>query len=257
MKMKRHLFELVVAIVSVGACCTQLASTQTATPPPSTPMTAREARSRVQPTGLSASGGSILNGVYSNSIYGFSMQIPPGWAVVPTQAARISQAGAMPMDTQQTQAQKLATQRQLDQVVLIMTENKPLKKSVERKGVQIIATHLPNTPGPTAAEGYIAYSQQMAKEKGLPVEYKGSPEKLTIHDQPFDKINLEETIDGSLQHIQQYVTTRGQALLQFLLISPEETGLATLQPVIQSVQFKSLTAKPTKKSSKTAQKTQK
>lgn len=205
---------------------------------PGGPFPPGDPRNRVMATGMAANGGSILNGVYSNSIYEFSMQIPPGWAVLPTQTARV--AGAEGADAQRPEVQK-----ELKQVILIMSENAPLKRSVERKQVQIIATKLPTTPGPTAAEGYIAYSQRMAKEKGLPVEFKGSPEKKTIHDQPFSMIELAETTDGSLQHIEQYVTTRGQSLLQFLLISPDENGLKNLEPVIQSVQFK--VAKPAKK----------
>ena len=205
---------------------------------PGGPYPPGDPRSRVLTTGMAANGGSILNGVYSNSIYEFSMQIPPGWAVLPTPAARI--AGSEGADAQRPEVQK-----ELKQVILIMSENAPLKRSVERKQVQIIAMKLPTTPGPTAAEGYITYSQRMAKEKGLPVEFKGSPEKKTIHEQPFSMIQLEETTDGTRQHISQYVTTRGQDLLQFLLISPDEEGLKTLEPLIHSVQFKA--AKPAKK----------
>ena len=191
-------------------------------------------------TGMAANGGSILNGVYSNSVYEFSLQIPAGWAVLPTQSAKIA-------GTETVDAQRPEVQRQLKQVILIMSENAPLKKSVERKQVQIIATQLPAKPGPTAAEGYLTYSQQMAKDKGLPVEYKGAPKKTTIHDQPFSTITLEETTEGSRQHIEQYVTTRGQALLQFLLISPDEAGLTSLEPVIQSVRFKPKSTKATRK----------
>jgi hypothetical protein len=199
-------------------------------------------------TGMAANGGSIANGVYSNSIYGFSLQIPPGWAILPTQTARI--AGSENAD-----AQRPEVQRQLKQVILIMSENAPLKRSVERKQVQIIATHLPTPPGPTAAEGYITYSQRMAKEKGMQVEYKGSPENTKIHDQAFSMISLEETTDGSRQHIEQYVTTREQALLQFFLISPDEAGLKSLEPVIQSVQFKAMPAtKPARKKATKPQK---
>ena len=189
-------------------------------------------------TGMAANGGSIENGVYSNSIYEFSMHIPPGWAVLPTQTAKI--AGSEGPD-----AQRIEVQKELKQVIFIMSENAPLKRSVERNQVQIIATKLPRMPGPTAAEGYITYSQRMAKEENLPVEYKGQPEKKTIHDQLFSMIQLQETTDGVRQHIEQYVTTRGQSLLQFLLISPDEDGLKIVEPVIQSVQFKA--AKPAKK----------
>jgi hypothetical protein len=191
-------------------------------------------------TGMAANGGSIVNGVYSNSIYEFSMQIPPGWAVLPSQTAKI--AGS------ENDSARPEVQSKLKQVILIMSENAPLRPSVQRRQVQIITTHLPTMPGPTAAEGYITYSQRMAKEKGMPVEYKGSPESLTIHEQPFSKISLEETTEGSVQHIEQYVTTRAQELLQFFLISPDENGLQTLEPVIQSVQFKAIPAtKPARK----------
>lgn len=200
-------------------------------------------------TGMAANGGSITNGVYSNSIYGFSLQIPPGWAVLPTQAAKI--AGS------ESDSERPEVQSKLKQVILIMSENAPLKRSVDRKQVQIIAMNLPTMPGPTAAEGYITYSQRMAKEKGIQVEYKGSPQSTTIHNQPFSKINLEESTEGSMQHIEQYVTTRGQALLQFLLISPNDDGLKTLEPVIQSVQFKAMPAKkPAKKKSTKPQSSQ-
>jgi len=205
---------------------------------PGGPFPPGDPRNRVMATGMAANGGSILNGVYSNSIYGFSMQILPGWAVLPTQTARI--AGSEGADAKRPEVEK-----ELKQVILIMSENAPLRKSVERKQVQILAMKLLTMPGPTAAEGYLTYSQRIAKEKGLPVEYKGPPEKRTIHQQPFSMIQLEETTDGTRQYISQYVTTRGQALLQFLLISPDEDGLKTLEPLIHSVQFTA--AKPAKK----------
>lgn len=220
-------------------------SPQTA-PVPGSSYPPGDPRNRVMATGMAANGGSIANGVYSNSIYGFSLQIPPGWAVLPTQSAKI--AGS------ESDSERPEVQSQIKQVILIMSENAPMKRSVDRNQVQIIVMHLPNMPGPTAAEGYIAYSQRMAKEKGIPVEYKGSPESTKIHNQSFSKISLEENTEGSMQHIEQYVTTQGQALLQFLLISPNEDGLKTLEPVIQSVQFKAMPAKkPTKKKSTKSQ----
>ena len=129
------------------------------------------------------------------------------------------------------------------QVVLIMTENAPLKKSYQRKGLQIVSMQLAALADSSAADGYVAYSQRMAKEKGMEIEYKGSPEKVTINDQQFTKVNLEETTQGSVQHIEQYVTTRGRALLQFFLISPDAAGLPTLEPIMQSLQFKMPAAK--------------
>jgi hypothetical protein len=50
---------------------------------PSPPAASAGPSSKFVPTGLEANGGSISSGVYSNSIFRFSLQIPPGWAVVP------------------------------------------------------------------------------------------------------------------------------------------------------------------------------
>jgi hypothetical protein len=201
--------------------------------PGQTPPPAPGQRTTVVPTGLSASGGSIVNGVYANSIYGFSLHIPAGWAVIPPQAAKIPQAGSSQPESE----------KQRMQVVLIMTENAPLKKSTQRKGLQIVSMQLAAAADSSAADGYVAYSQRMAKEKGMEIEYKGSPEKVTINDQQFTKVNLEETTEGAVQHIEQYVTTRGRALLQFFLISPDTNGLPTLEPIMQSLQFKMPVAK--------------
>jgi hypothetical protein len=206
---------------------------QTPPAPGQTLPTAPGQRTTVVPTGLSASGGSIVNGVYTNSIYGFSLHIPAGWAVIPPQTAKIPQAGSSQPESE----------KQRMQVVLIMTENAPLKKSTQRKGLQIVSMQLAAAADSSAADGYIAYSQRMAKEKGMEIEYKGSPEKVTINDQQFTKVNLEETTEGAVQHIEQYVTTRGRALLQFFLITPDTSGLPTLEPIIQSLQFKMPAAK--------------
>jgi hypothetical protein len=187
--------------------------------------------STVVPTGLGTNGGSIADGVYTNTLYRFSMKVPPGWAVVPPpQASAPATAGAA---TPQPVANS-----QLTRTLLVMTENAPLKKKTQRKSLQIVANHLSGDPGPTPAENYIAYAEKKAKEQGLPVEYKGPPESVTIHDHKLSKAILTQTTDGDLLHVDQYVTTQGQALLQFVLISPDEAGLKALEPIIQSLEFK-------------------
>jgi len=183
--------------------------------------------SKLTPTGMAANAGSLANGVYSNSTYRFSLQVPPGWAVVPPTAERAKAA-----------APRTTASHPSNRVLLVMTENAPFRKSTERKALQIIATRLATAPGPTAAEGFITYSERTAKEQGLPVKYQHSPERLTIHDQPFSKATLIQTTDGADQHIEQYVTTAGESLLQFILISPTAEGLKDLQPTIQSLEFR-------------------
>lgn len=194
--------------------------------------------SKLRPTGLDATGGSIADGVYTNSAFGFSLQIPPGWVVVPSDAPVIKPAKG------QTSAN---TTGQTLRVLLVVTENAPLKKSYQRRSVQVTATRLAVQTGPATASDYLAYSRKTAKDQGMAVEYMGDPKEVTIHGRKLSEISLNSNTSGGLQHVEQYVTVEKDALLQFLLVSPDETGLKDLQPYIQSLRFKA-SAKPGAKS---------
>jgi hypothetical protein len=198
--------------------------------------------SRMTPTGLHETGGSIANDVYSNSIYGFSIKIPPGWVVLPSREPKVA-----------TQDAALLKAAQLSHPLLVITENAPLKKSYQRKNIQIIATPLRGPSTPNAAQDYLAYSQRTAKEKGTDVEYLGDPEEVTVKGQRLWKVASTEPSNGVVQHIEQYVITRESVLLQFFLVSPEEAGLKELEPCIQSLEFKAMPpSRSTKKAAKKA-----
>lgn len=188
--------------------------------------------SRMAPTGLQASGGSIANDVYTNSIYGFSMKIPPGWVVVPSREPKVA-----------TQDAALLKAAQISRPLLVITENAPMKKSNQRKNIQIIATRMRGPSSPTAAQDYLAYSQKTAKEKGMDVQYLGDPQEVTINGQSLWKLVSDEPSNGVVQHVEQYVTTREAILLQFFLVSPEESGLKQLEPYIQTLDLKPMAPK--------------
>jgi hypothetical protein len=192
--------------------------------------------SRMTSTGLQANGGSIANDIYSNSIYGFSMKIPPGWVVVPSREPKVA-----------TQDAALLKAAQISHPLLIITENAPLKKSNQRKNIQIIVTRMRAPSGPTAAQDYLAYSQKTAKEKGMDVEYLGDPQELTVNGQTLWKLASNEPSNGVIQHVEQYVTTRESILLQFFLVSPDEAGLKQLEPYMQSLELKPMVAAKTDK----------
>jgi hypothetical protein len=197
--------------------------------------------SRMRPTGLESNGGSIANGVYTNSIYGFSMKTPPGWAVVPSK-------DPTPANSDSGDSVLLKAAR-ISRTLLVMTENAPLRKAFQRKSIQILATRLMGEPGPTSAQDYLTYSQNTAKEKGMAVEYLGSPQEVTVKGQKLWMVASNETISGAVQHVEQYVITRQAILLQFFIVSPEEAGLKDLESSIQSLEFKPLPQKPSPKRS--------
>ena len=201
--------------------------------------------SRMTPTGLQASGGSIANDVYTNSVYGFSMKIPPGWVVVPSREPNVA-----------TQDAALLKAAQITRPLLVITENAALKKSYQRRNIQIIATRMRGPASPTSAQDYLAYSQKTAKEKGMDVQYLGNPQEVTVNGQSLWKLVSDEPSNGVVQHVEQYVTTREAVLLQFFLVSPDEGGLKQLEPYIQSLQLKPMATKagakrPTKKTQAT------
>jgi len=200
--------------------------------------------SRMQPTGMEKNGGSMTNGVYTNSIFGFSLKPPPGWAVVPSRD---------PMATNPDAASNpLLKTAHVNRTLLVMTENAPMRRASERKSLQILATRLMGEQNPESAHNYLIYSEKTAKEKGMPVEYLGDPEEVTINGEKLWKITSNETVGGAPQHVEQYVVARQSILLQFFIVSPTEPGLKDLEPVIQSLQFKPMakTATPAKRAPK-------
>jgi hypothetical protein len=233
--------------VAASLCVFILASCRaqipTASVRPQSPSTAPQAgpSSKIRPTGLEAAGGSIAAGVYTNSAFGFSLQIPPGWVVVPSDAPVIKPTKGQP---------PASMPRQTVQVLLVVTENAPPKKSYERRSVQVTATKLTVQTGPATAADYLTYSRKTAKEQGMAVEYLGDPKEVTIHGRKLAEIGLNSNTSGGLQHVEQYVTVEKGVLLQFLLVSPDEAGLKDLQPYIQSLRFKSAVT-PAAKSSGT------
>ena len=192
-------------------------------------------------TNLAANGGSIAKDVYTNSTYGFSMKLPVGWVVVPSQN---------PVAPKPTSAEtELLKNAQINHVLLVMTENLPLNKSVERRSLQIVGTRLLKAPSPTEGQNYLNYSIKTAQERRMPVEYQGDPKEVKINGKSFWMIGLNQKTASAVQHVEQYVTVQGLNLLQFLLVSPDEQGLQALQPSMQSVQFTVPMRKPPAKRS--------
>jgi hypothetical protein len=237
-----HLIGLLIACLQMAS----FAQVNTAAPPiqrpPSPPGQRTAQSSKMLPTGLGTNGGSIANGVYSNSIYGFSLKTPPGWAVVPSK-----DPNSLKSESGDSAVLKAA---QINHTLLVMTENAPLKKAFQRKALQILATRLLAQTGPTSAQDYLAYSQKTAQEKGMAVEYLGSPEEVTVKGQKLWKVASNEPTNGTVEHVEQYVIVRGAILLQFFIVSPDEAGLKDLEPTIQSLEFKPIAQKPSPRSSR-------
>lgn len=187
------------------------------------------------PTGLKENGGSLAHDVYTNVIYNFSLKIPPGWPVVPAQSnAPVNLPGVDP---------ELMKQAQTDRILLVMTENAPLKKPFDRKSLQIVATHLVSAQT-SSAHDFLVYKQKAAKESGSAVEYLNAPHEVTINKQKLWWNKLKMNAAGGPQVANQYVVKQGSYLLQFFLVSPDEDGLKSLQSTIESLDIKPMPGEP-------------
>ncbi|HMK22523.1 MAG TPA: hypothetical protein VK466_09330 [Terriglobales bacterium] len=185
------------------------------------------------PTGLSANGGAIAHDVYTNSIYDFSLKVPPGWVVVPPKpGSEVNLQGTDP---------ELAKRAQTNRILLLMTENAPLKKTFQRRSIQITATRM-LSPQTGSAHDYLIYSQKTAKEKQMAVEYAKAPQEVTIKGQKLWWNKMKMNTAGGPQVADQYVVMQGPYLLQFFFVSPDEEGLKSLQPSIQSLDIKPMPA---------------
>jgi hypothetical protein len=246
MKTAKNWYRIVLAIALVALTLQVLSWAQaapapvgpqdTTTAPPGTPGKA-PTNPKMMPTGLSASGGSIANDVYTNSIYDFSLRVPPGWVVVPPKMGAEMKLQAEHPD--------LAQYSENNRMLLLMTENQPLKKPYQRRSIQISATRMVNPQG-QSAQAYLQYSQKTAKEKEMAVEYLNEPKEVTINGQKlwWNKITLNTA--GGPQVADQYAVMQGSYLLQFFLVSPNEEGLKTLQPSIQTLDIKPMAGEKAK-----------
>jgi hypothetical protein len=227
---------------SIGASAQALPNPTPPSTRPAAPGSGKVDPSKMSPTGLAENGGSLANDVYTNTTYGFSMKVPPGWVVVPSKNPE-----APPVSAKEA---ALMQQAQTNHVLLVMTENAPMRKSVQRKSIQIVATRLLKTAVADEGEQYLIYSKRTARERNMPVEYLGDPTEVTINGNRFWTIGLNQTVEGAVQHIKQYVATQGSVLLQFMLVSPDEKGLKDLASSAQSIQMKAVTEKPSAKPSR-------
>jgi hypothetical protein len=187
----------------------------------------------MMPTGLAASGGAIAHDVYTNSMYDFSLKIPPGWVVVPPKMGAEVKL--------QAQHPELAQYSENNRMLLVITENQPLKKAYQRRSLQISATRMVNPEG-QSAQAYLQYSQKTAKEKEMAVEYLNEPKEVTINGQKLWWNKMKLNTAGGPQVVDQYAVMQGSFLLQFFLVSPDEEGLKSLQPSIQSLDIKPMAA---------------
>jgi hypothetical protein len=77
----------------------------------------------------------------------------------------------------------------------------------------------------------------MCRQLGLPMEIVGTPQELLLGGRKFWKADLTLRMSDGVRHAAQIATVEKGYVLQFLLASPDTTGLDEMMKTMQSLRF--------------------
>ena len=188
-----------------------------------------------------ADGSTITGTHYWNPYFGFSIELPRGWVIPAQQEVDTMQEKNIKNLVKEDPVlqEEAARSRITSTPPLVVIENNAGKEGFDRRGFELIASDISAEQGPLTPEAYLKAVAQFAKEKKLPVEYSGTPEKVTVNGTILWKTKLKETTNGHVQYVRQYVAIIKKCAVQYLLVGPDDAGLEELEPVIRSLHFSS------------------
>jgi hypothetical protein len=227
---------LVLSFALVAACLGQQSSS------PQSGAKDKSVSNSETPTKIVRSDGSTITGShYWNPYFGFSIELPKGWVIVPQQEVETMQKKNVESMTKNDPelVEEAARARMVSAPPLVVVENDPRKEGFERRGVELLASDVSGEAGPLSGDAFFKAAAQMMREKKLPVEYTGALEKVNIEGRTLWKAKLKETTNGHVQYVRQYVAILKKCAVQYLLIGPDDAGLEDLESVIQTLHFSS------------------
>jgi hypothetical protein len=185
-------------------------------------------------------GSTITGSHYWNPYFGFSIELPKGWTIAPQQQVETLQKKNMESLTKNDPelAEKGARALMVSAPPLVVIENDPLKEGFERRGFELLASDVSGEANPSG-DAFLKATAQLMRDKKLPVEYIGAPEKLNVEGRTLWKAKLKDTTNGHVQYVRQYVAILKKCAVQYLLVGPDDAGLGELESVIQTLHFSS------------------
>jgi TonB family protein len=183
--------------------------------------------------------GSVSANVYTNRFFGFSFEFPKGWTVVKEDAAKaIAKLGGTllahgdPVLQDVTQASE-----RISYPLLVVIEGLASKQALSMRMIQILASDMRSQPDLKSGKDFLQFSATMYKQLSLPMEIVGTPQELLLGGRKFWKADLTVHISSGVHHAAQIATIEKGYVLQFLLVSPDATGLDEILPTMQSLRL--------------------
>jgi hypothetical protein len=182
--------------------------------------------------------GTISSGIYTNEFFEFSVEIPPGWKIgdnVRYQALNSkSREEAARLDPELA---KLGQGAEINAPLLVMAETKPWMDGKQHRLVRILSTDASSRPGTPSAEEFLRFTADTNRKYGLSEDYVTKPEPIQLGGRTAWKayFNQQGTV---LWHSVNVAIVSKKHILQFILTSPDEEGLRSLETVLRTVRFK-------------------
>jgi hypothetical protein len=233
LSIKIAFFHVLLSFALVATCLGQLSS-----PAPSGAQDKSVSNGESSTKIVRSDGSTITGSHYWNPYFGFSIELPKGWTIAPQQEVETMQKKNMESLTKNDPqlVEEGARARMVSAPALVVIENDPRKEGFERRGFELLASDVSGEASPSG-DAFLKAAAQLMREKKLPVEYIGAPEKVNIEGKTLWKAKLKETTNGHVQYVRQYVAILKKCAVQYLLVGPDDAGLEELESVIQTLHF--------------------
>jgi hypothetical protein len=188
---------------------------------------------------VSVHSGSISENIYSNHFFGFSIEIPVGWKAADNAGLKaLAEKQKQALAKQDPAFTQFARGDEVESPLLVLGELEPWKGGPHRRLIQILSTDVSARPGPLSAEEFLNFVARMSAEHNLPAKYDETLEKVMLGGRELWKAHFTQS-SSVVWHETQFAIIEKKHVVQFILMSPDEEGLRTLEPVMKTLHFES------------------
>lgn len=182
--------------------------------------------------------GTISSGIYSNEFFEFSAEVPPGWKVIDNARYQaLNQKSRKQAANLSSELAKLGQGEEINAPLLVIVETKPWTHSKKHRSFRILSTDVSSRPGEASAERFLKFTADTNRRYGLSEDYVTKPEATKLGGRTAWKAYFNQQ-SSVLWHSVNVVVVSKKHILQFILTSPDEDGLGSLETLLRTVRFK-------------------
>jgi hypothetical protein len=181
--------------------------------------------------------GSISENIYTNHFFGFSMEIPVGWKAADNAGMKaFAEKQRQALARQDPAFTQFARGDEVDSPLLVLGEVEPWKGGPHHRLIQILSTDVTARPKQPTAEEFLNFLALMSAEHNLAPKYDETLEKVTLGGRELWKAHFTQST-SIVWHEAQFAVIDKKHVVQFILTSPDEEGLRTLEPIMKTLRF--------------------